>query len=167
MTPLRPHADIYLDNNDVKAIEKAARFVSLIPYLEDSALFKDMPDLTCTSQQFLDLGMGDSEEHSILLCNYFNFIDRQQGRQKMDPKEKKDINIENFIIFGEAIPNGECWFVLRMDVNTLKNPDPDVELWNPMNGECYSFGSTNEDPICPLKKIWLVVGQENIWANIQ
>lgn len=35
-----------------------------------------MPDLACTSQEFLDLGMGDSEEHAILLCNYFNFIDK-------------------------------------------------------------------------------------------
>lgn len=77
LTPIQPPEMIYKDgsHNDVKSIEKAARYVSLIPYLEDSALFKDMPDLTCTSQQFLDLGMGDSEEHSILLCNYFNYID--------------------------------------------------------------------------------------------
>jgi coiled-coil and C2 domain-containing protein 2A len=34
-----------------------------------------MPDLFCNSQEFLDLGAGDFEEHAILLCNYFNYID--------------------------------------------------------------------------------------------
>ena len=40
-----------------------------------------MPDMTCLSQEFLDLGMGDSEEHAILLCNFFNYIDRRSGAQ--------------------------------------------------------------------------------------
>jgi len=43
-----------------------------------------MPDLACNSQEFLDLGMGDSEEHAILLCNYFNFIDFNCDRQNKD-----------------------------------------------------------------------------------
>jgi len=49
LTPLRPPEQIYKGPNDEKAIEKAARYISLIPYIEDTALFKDMPDLTCTS----------------------------------------------------------------------------------------------------------------------
>lgn len=61
---------------DYYAIEKAARYVSLIPFLEDNQAFTDMPDLYCDSQEFIDLGAGDYEEHAILLCNYFNFIDR-------------------------------------------------------------------------------------------
>ena len=32
-----------------RAIERAARYVSLIPFMEDQALFQDMPDLTCNS----------------------------------------------------------------------------------------------------------------------
>jgi coiled-coil and C2 domain-containing protein 2A len=76
LTPLKPYETLYGGRSDKNGIEKVARFVSLIPYLDDSTLFKDMPDLACTSQQFLDLGMGDSEEHAILLCNYFNYIDR-------------------------------------------------------------------------------------------
>ena len=49
LTPLRPPEQIYDERDDGKNIEKAARYVSLIPYIEDTALFKDMPDLTCTS----------------------------------------------------------------------------------------------------------------------
>jgi coiled-coil and C2 domain-containing protein 2A len=48
-----------------------------MPFIDDVTLFKDMPDLCCTSQEFLDLGQGDAEEHAMLLCNYFNFIDRE------------------------------------------------------------------------------------------
>ena len=58
--------------------------MSLIPWVGDSHLFKDMPDLTCLSQEFLDLGMGDSEEHAILLCNMFNYIDRALGKQEVN-----------------------------------------------------------------------------------
>jgi coiled-coil and C2 domain-containing protein 2A len=99
-----------------------------------------MPDLTCTSQEFLDLGQGDSEEHAMLLCNFFNFIDRDQKRQKLDNKEKlgKDgKNYQSYIVYGEAIPEGDCWYVLRRDcVNNF------VELWNPMTAECFNFDRT-------------------------
>jgi hypothetical protein len=61
------------------------------------------------------------------------------------------------------VPNGECWFVARID---QKSKGKIFELWNPMTGECYSFGAQNQDPVCPLKTVWLVVGQENVWANI-
>ena len=81
LTPMKPPPDIAPQGSeDKKACERAARYVSLIPWVDDSQLFKDMPDLTCLSQEFLDLGMGDSEEHAILLCNMFNSIDRTMGR---------------------------------------------------------------------------------------
>jgi len=35
LTPLEPPPDIYSGPDDPKAIEKAARFVSLIPYMDD------------------------------------------------------------------------------------------------------------------------------------
>ena len=31
-------------------------------------------DLWCTSQEFLDLGYGDWEEHAVLLANYFMWL---------------------------------------------------------------------------------------------
>ena len=37
---------------------------------------------------------------------------------------------ESFLVFGEAIPNGECWYVLRKN----KHDDREVELWNPNTG---------------------------------
>ena len=34
---------------DIHAIEKVARFVSLIPFKNDTELFKDIPDIHCDS----------------------------------------------------------------------------------------------------------------------
>lgn len=79
------------------------------------------------------------------------------------------------------MPEGESWYVLRRD--TVKNY---VEIWNPNTAEVFNFdlvtsqtrsvfgrGTSQNmnqrmfDPQCTLKKIWCVVGQENVWANIQ
>jgi len=38
-----------MNKTDKNAIEMAARYVSLIPFIEDDIAFKDMPDLWCTS----------------------------------------------------------------------------------------------------------------------
>lgn len=123
----------------------------------------------------------------MLLCNYFNFIDLKNGRQQ-EPvagstrAKSGGQDFHSYIVYGEAVPNGFCWFVARC----CKNSNKVREIWNPMNGECYDFGREDKetqqvmgttkssnlvtkvfDPICTMKKIWCVVGQENVWANIQ
>lgn len=92
------------------------------------------------------------------------------------------MDVHSYIVYGEAVPDGNCWFVARRcKVNGY------LELWNPMTAECYNFDrietttkqavgadakstSTNMrlfDPTCTMKRVWCVVGQDNIWANIQ
>ena len=94
-----------------------------------------MPNLACNSQQFLDLGMGSEEEHAILLCNYFNYIDRDMGRQRvnendMNPRQ----NFTSYVVYGEAVPKGDTWYVARIDsVNDC------LELWDAETGTCYAF----------------------------
>lgn len=137
LTPLAPPDEIYnKDTNRKKGIEKAARFVSLIPYVDDSSVSKDMNDITFTCQEFLDWGKGDSEEHAILLCNYFNYIDMNEKRQVPlgQSFQSAERDIYSYIVYGESIPEGETWYVLRRDrINNY------VEIWNPMTAECYSF----------------------------
>jgi hypothetical protein len=38
------------------------------------------------------------------------------------------------LVYGECIPDGECWFVGRRDMNNNF-----IELWNPRTGECYNY----------------------------
>ena len=132
-----------------------------------------MPDLFCTSQEFLDLGAGDFEEHAILLCNYFNYIDKIQNNQK----------IKSYVLLGKGTPEGKTAYVMRRDTTSNK-----VELWNPMKGEAYYYGRRAEDdkvgclPIsgggfsmdirlndakCQLRSVGCIVGPDNIWANVQ
>ena len=78
LTPQVPPQEILRQEGlaqDAYAIEKVARFVSMIPFIEDLRMFQDMPDLYSTSQEFFDLGGGDYEEHAVLLANYFTYID--------------------------------------------------------------------------------------------
>jgi hypothetical protein len=44
------------------------------------------------------------------------------------------------LVFGEAIPNGECWYVLRKN----KHDDREIELWNPNTGIKSQFGRIKE-----------------------
>lgn len=46
------------DPQDQFAIQKAARYVSLIPFIDDSQAFDEMPDCWCSSDQFFTLGFG-------------------------------------------------------------------------------------------------------------
>ena len=48
LSPIKPPVHV-CDVKEKKAIERCARFVSLIPFISDQELFKDMPDLTCNS----------------------------------------------------------------------------------------------------------------------
>lgn len=175
LTPIKPPEEVFKASaeRDVFAIEKVARFVSLIPFAEDLDTFKFMADMYATCQEFLDIGAGDFEEHAILLANFFQYVDNVQDPGKFT----------SFLVFGEALPEGSSVYVMRRFsdefAKTQKEHKHSIELWNPMNGQCYFFArqeSASEssynyvrsnDPICPLKKIHCVVSSTNIWANIQ
>lgn len=178
LEPMKPPAKLIdLDSNlqDKYAIEKAARFVSMIPFVQDLKMFKDLPDMYSTCQEFIDLGGGDYEEHAILLANYFNYIDEKQSPGKY----------YSYLIYGESLPEGRNTFVMRTFVNPKDGRD--IEIWSPLSAECFFFRFCDDsesfcyvplrkashmevrlnDPICPLKRVWFIVGKSNVWANIQ
>ena len=145
--------------------------MSLIPFKNDSEHFEDMPDIYCTAQEFLDLRAGDFEEHAILLCGYFNYIDASFFKDKL---------FKNYLVFGRGLPEGKTIYVMRRD-------NQSVELWNPQTGEPYFFNNVEEyrkfccftvsagfknkvdlsDLACPLKSIGCVIDDQNIYVNIQ
>jgi len=126
----KPPSHIDLDGpSSAFAIEEAARYVSLIPFLDDCAMFPGLTDLWCTDQETLNIQCGDWEEHAILLCNYFNFIDRHR-RQKVDGYGSS--NIESYCALCTLLPEGEVMMVLRRNADT-----GDCELWQAVSGDCY------------------------------
>ena len=160
---------------DIFAIEKCARFVSMIPTLSDLKMFESMPDMYATCQEFLDLGGGDFEEHAILLANFFQYIDDKQSPGKY----------RSYLVYGYAMPEGRNVFVMRTRVDPAAKRD--LELWSPITGECFFFCENTpnsqfcgikltkrstmtvrlNDPVCPLKHIYCIVSSDNIYANIQ
>lgn len=139
LRPLQPPADlINLDSEDAKyAIEKSARFVSMIPFLVDLNLFKDLPDMYANCQEFLDLGGGDHEEHAILLANFFQYIDDKRAPGKY----------RSYLVYGYALPEGHSVYVMRTNSGKIK----DFELWDPISGLCYFFEhKANNETVCGI-----------------
>ncbi|XP_031567301.1 coiled-coil and C2 domain-containing protein 2A-like [Actinia tenebrosa] len=127
-------------NQTQKEMELLARYVSLVPYVSDSAAFPDLCDIWATSDQFLQMLAGDEEEHAILLCNYLT----HRGRGKA------------YVVLGTGIPEGSTAYVLTV-------VDGKHQLWNAHTGRSYDV----HDPHCPLKSLGCVFNEENIWANVQ
>eukprot|EP00971_Amphidinium_carterae_P150161 2976537-Amphidinium_carterae.1 len=125
--PQRPPA--HIDPSSAFAIEEAARYVSLIPFLDDCAMFPGLTDLWCTDQETLNIQCGDWEEHAILLCNLFNYIDGHRGRSV---EGYGSSNIESYCALCTLYPEGDVMMVLRRDHQT-----GDCELWQAVSGDCY------------------------------
>jgi hypothetical protein len=66
------------------------------------------------------------EDHGILLCNYFNFIDRKAGK-----------NFQSYLVLGKAFPYGKSIYVLRKNMAIDGLYARDCELWDPYSGHCY------------------------------
>jgi hypothetical protein len=80
------------------------RFVSKVPFVEDSALFQASVDVWNTSSEFLELCAGDYEEHALLLCNYLLFF-----------------NLCAYVLVGDAVPEGTTTWVLLLQQDPYEN----------------------------------------------
>ncbi|KAG7378160.1 Coiled-coil and C2 domain-containing protein 2A [Phytophthora pseudosyringae] len=123
------------------------RYVSLIPFLDDWLAFDRDKDVWSTTQEFLNMGAGDHEEHAVLLANYFMWYDRRHRRNDSDQKTSR-----SYLALGHAVPEGDIVYVLRRGV-----------LWNASTGVGYAVS----DPHCPLRDVSLVVSSKNVFANVQ
>ena len=127
-----------------KSKQHLLRFVSLIPYLDDSSLGAKL-DVWNTSDSFLDLCAGDEEEHALLLCNYLLHAGKERGLQA-------------YVVLGTGIPEGETAYVL-----TRGGQSREHQLWNASTGRVYSV----TDSALPLSSVGCVFNDANVWANIQ
>ena len=126
----------------MNSIEECARFVSLIPFLDDFKIGKTK-EAWNTSHDFLQLRAGDEEEHAILLCNYFNYLDND-----------KNNGYKSYIVIGRGIPEGKTVYVMRKNGN-------DITFWNACTGD----GFLQNDDLCTLK-VATIANEDNVWLNI-
>ncbi len=140
--PQAPPVDLVDAEQPNLTMARLARFVAAIPLLSDATAFVGgNVDRWCTSDQFLEMLAGDSEEHALLLCNFFLHI-----------------GVDAYCVFGQAIPFGDSVFVL-----TLTNGGHDIHLWDPLRAAAYDIA----DSACPLQHVTCVFNAANVWGNIQ
>ena len=118
---------------------RLARFVASIPFLLDSVTFNSHVDFWASSHEFLEMIAGDTEEHSILLCNFMLTLP----------------GVEAWVVIGEAIPEGGTSYVLTKYCDSFA-------LWDATKGEEYCVA----DSFCPLHSVNLIFNDVNAWANI-
>jgi len=123
--------------------------VSTIPFIEDWVAFDGDYDVWCTSSEFVKLCCGDSEEHAILLCNYFLHLYRSRGA-----------STEAYCVIGVQQPEGDtCWvYTDQSDAG-----DSAGTLWDPAKGNRFAV----TDKLCPLKQVIMLFNNQNLWVNIQ
>ncbi|KAM6956187.1 protein CC2D2B-like [Aplochiton taeniatus] len=142
--------------NDLAALEMLATFVALIPLLSSPSNVGDRGDMWFTSEQCLELAMGNSVSLAVLLCNFFHHLE-----------------IGAWLLLGTSVLEGETEYVLtQMDDRYLtKEPkeDPEIHrttqyvLWNPRDGKHYNVC----DMHCPLQTVDCLVNGQNVWVNSQ
>lgn len=140
----------------IDTFNRAARFVGLIPFLDDWQSFGCANlDVWCTSQEFLDIGAGDWEEHGILLHNFMLWL--QLNNEKLG-----SIFNELQLVVGSGVPEGNTVYVMQVCRNSILNGD-NILLWN----ACTGIAFHSADKRCPLVDIGCVITPENIYANVQ
>ena len=125
---------------DLTTARQILRYVSLLPFLSDSAAFAGRRHVWNTMDEFFEYGVGDEEEHALLLANYFLYSD-----------------LRAYVVLGRGIPEGETAYVMTI------GDAGQVHFWNAHAGKVYSAN----DPDIPLRSIGMVFNADNLWANVQ
>uniref|UniRef100_A0A061S480 Coiled-coil and c2 domain-containing protein 2a-like n=1 Tax=Tetraselmis sp. GSL018 TaxID=582737 RepID=A0A061S480_9CHLO len=141
-------------DNSEQSLPRLARLVAQVPFLQDNEMRTKRHDVWTTCAKFLELGVGDNEEHATLLSGYFTAL-----------------NVKNFIVLGTSINFAEDIWVLTVQGVGAGRSDPSGQqldtskllLWSPLSGRSYSVDSE----ICPLIEVGVLFDDANIWANIQ
>ncbi|XP_013909712.1 PREDICTED: protein CC2D2B-like [Thamnophis sirtalis] len=87
----------------------------------------------------IELGVGNKEEHAVLLCNYLLYIGKKA-----------------WVLLGTSVLEGKVAYVATQE-------NGEYFLWNPLSGHCYK----QFDAFCPLQSVDCLISWENVWFNIQ
>ena len=143
LRPLKPPESLLSNSARLtdEMMLRLARFVSLIPSIPDNVALPGFGDVWCPCNQFLDMLIGDEEEHAILLCNFFLYLGKRAG-----------------VILGSGIPEGPTAYVIVWEYT-----GQDPSIWNPSTGEKLRV----HDSFLPLNAVGTIFTAENVYANIQ
>ncbi|XP_037715891.1 coiled-coil and C2 domain-containing protein 2A [Drosophila subpulchrella] len=122
-------------------LESSCRFVSLLSQFRSYDPCQGFRGVWLDNQALLDSTWCSVKDLGVLLCNYL-----------------LSLGLECWLILGVACPHGECSFVLFRQPETAE-----LFLVSPSSGKRYQL----QDVHCPLRRIFCIVGKQNIHFNIQ
>lgn len=129
----------------IDSVNHAARFVALIPFQRLEDFNSDRVEIWHSMQAFLSRGCGDSEDHSVLLCNLL-----------------LGFGLEAYVCVGTNMEGAHTW-VLTFDYSD--GAKAKVIIWESLTGQKFKLG----DP--RIKKFYRTVGcvfnDKSFYANVQ
>ena len=143
---------------DEPTLRQLMRFAHLVPHVTDMSAFNLPPgvDIWTTSQEFLDMCAGDSEEHALLLCGFLVAL-----------------GVEAYVVLGVSATDSDAAMVFTPGGQGKRPGNPpayapmleDSLIWDPMAGTIFSV----YDSACSacLGEIGVVFNSDNVWGNIQ
>uniref|UniRef100_A0A182P321 C2 domain-containing protein n=1 Tax=Anopheles epiroticus TaxID=199890 RepID=A0A182P321_9DIPT len=115
------------------------RYVSLIPVHYSVDPCSQLSGIWLTNKEILTMMCGAPKDLGVLLACFY-----------------LQLGYEVWLIFGNSVLMGDTTFVLLLDGGEFFVVDP-------CSGRKYS----STDTYCPLNRIYLIVGPDNVWGNIQ
>ena len=147
--PLEPPKQLLNNDGSQEQIQnKVAWFVSLIPALADMSLFPGTPNITASCNQLINMVCGGETERAHLLTNYFLHFGHKA-----------------FLLIGSSVSQARysCVLVRSSPSSSAISEGISWRIWCPDTARSYS----TKDPFCPVKSIFMLVNQENVWGNAQ
>jgi coiled-coil and C2 domain-containing protein 2A len=130
--------------NSLKTLENICRYVSLIPFIPHSSMFTTSCNIWGRSDQILEIGAGDGDEHAVILCNYLLY----QGH-------------DAYVLMGKSESEGRISYVAVLN-KPKEGWDIDTQLINPLTGQIFD----PKDTFLPLKSVGCIFNESNVWANV-
>ncbi|KAK9876719.1 hypothetical protein WA026_014958 [Henosepilachna vigintioctopunctata] len=122
--------------------EQCAKFVSLIPFTNCNHFYQNV---WLSTDQLLHLLTGSVVDHAVALTCFLLAL-------------KLDV----WLLLGFGLPHGSTGYVLLRE-RSKETDMPTYFIYDVVNAEKFSV----LDPYCPLQRIYCVVRNENLWANVQ
>uniref|UniRef100_A0A182YDH3 C2 domain-containing protein n=1 Tax=Anopheles stephensi TaxID=30069 RepID=A0A182YDH3_ANOST len=115
------------------------RYVSLIPIHYSVDPCSQLNGIWLTNKEILTMMCASPKDLGVLLACFY-----------------LQLGYEVWLIFGNSVLMGDTTFVLLLEGG-------EFFIIDPCSGKKYS----STDTYCPLNRIYLIVGQTNVWGNIQ
>ncbi|XP_045464797.1 coiled-coil and C2 domain-containing protein 2A isoform X2 [Harmonia axyridis] len=131
-------------NNEGFDVEptQCAKFVSLIPFTNCNHFYQNV---WLSTDQLLHLLSGSIIDHAVALTCFL-----------------LSLKLDVYLLLGYGLPHGSTAYVLLCE-HSKETELPLYSIFDVVSGEKISI----LDAYCPLQRVYCVVREQNIWANIQ